>query len=229
MCKAERDGGDRFNEPPAELFEVLREGHVLIRATSALLSYRPEAVQKVRTVTPRRDVLDSPGSLKIERDKAKRQRRRSRMKWGLLRTAYCKKGEGFNILPLFDCETNKGELKPYLDFFSAGFSGAAVCRCCRRRRVRPPGAGAIAPPGADASGAGGAAGAGAGGGGGGSSFFPHPAKARVKINRVTNDHEATRFPILVHLLSTTQEPACYEVLLHKFTTLARGLWIAATE
>jgi len=117
-------------------------------------------------------------------------------------------------------------LKPYLDFFSDGFSGAAGAAGAALVVAMsvPPGAGAAAPgcPGALVSGAGGAAGAGAGGGGGGSSFFPHPAKARVKIKRATIEHEATRFPILVHLLSTTQEPACYEVLLHKLKTLSRG-------
>src|SRR5215470_8915757 len=114
---------------------------------------------------------------------------------------------------------------PYLDFFSAGFSGAmGAAGAALVVDISVPPAGADAPgcPGALVSGAGGAAGAGAGGGGGGSSFFPHPAKARVKIKRVTNDHEATRFPILVHLLSTTQEPACYEFLLHKIKILARG-------
>jgi hypothetical protein len=133
-----------------------------------------------------------------------------------------KKGKDLKSLPLFDCETNKGELMPYLDFFSAGFSGAAGAAGAAVDESVP-GAVALGDI-ALVSGAGGAAGAGAGGGGGGSSFFPHPAKARVKIKRVTNDHEATRFPILVHLLSTTQEPACYEFLLHKFKTLARGLW-----
>jgi len=71
-------------------------------------------------------------------------------------------------------------LKPYLLFFSADLSGAAGVAGAAVVDVSiPPGAGAIAPGCPDVSGAGGAAGAGAGGGGGGSSFFPHPAKARV--------------------------------------------------
>jgi len=137
----------------------------------------------------------------------------------------CKKGEGFGIPSPFQLPNQSGELKPYLVFFSIDLSGAAGAAGAAVIDVSvPPGAGAAAPgcPGALASGAGGAAGAGAGGGGGGSSFFPHPAKARVKIKRLTIDHEATRFPILVHLLSTTQEPACYEFVLHKFQILARG-------
>ncbi len=131
------------------------------------------------------------------------------------RPLVAKKGKDFGIPSPFRLPNQSGELKPYLVFFSAGFSGAAGAAGAAVVDVSvPPGAGAIAP--VELSGAGGAAGAGAGGGGGGSSFFPHPAKARVKIKRLTIDHEATRFPILVHLLSTTQEPAYYEVVLHKF-------------
>lgn len=136
-----------------------------------------------------------------------------------------KKGKDFGIPSPFRLPNQSGELKPYLLFFSADLSGAAGAAGAAVADVSvPPGAGAIAPgcPVVPVSGAGGAAGAGAGGGGGGSSFFPHPAKARVKIKRLTIDHEATRFPILVHLLSTTQEPACYEFVLHKIRILARG-------
>jgi len=77
---------------------------------------------------------------------------------------------------------------------------------------------APAPSGAPPAGAAGAAGAGAGGGGAGSSFFPHPAKAKVETKRATTEYEMNLFPILFTSFHTSKTLEVKIVFFYCITT-----------